>query len=289
VHLLPTANHERLFLKASFRNALRQAPRLQVGHRHVTGHRSDTDGRFWQFDVSGLSADTTYPLRLVDAAGRPLCATWPLKTFPRPDAAPDHVRLLVYTCAGGHPDMRGPGGIEAFRSLAIRHALLERGLSFQPDAVIANGDHVYWDQRTWLESANPKIRQAATAFYQKIGMFNTAEPVLGTDNERILKTATDPQIAELYGTRLRSTPAFFMMDDHDYFENDEAEANFVTFPPDFFDMTLGRTVQDLYYPEFLPDATRPLMLPGTNAADRAPQVSECLGTLRYGKLLEVLM
>lgn len=48
VHLLPTANHERLFLKASFRNALRQAPRLQVGHRHVTGHRSDTDGRFWQ-------------------------------------------------------------------------------------------------------------------------------------------------------------------------------------------------------------------------------------------------
>jgi hypothetical protein len=289
VHLLPTANHERLFLKASFRNALRQAPRLQVGHRHVTGHRSDTDGRFWQFDVSGLSADTTYPLRLVDAAGRPLCATWPLKTFPRPDAAPDHVRLLVYTCAGGHPDMRGPGGIEAFRSLAIRHALLERGLSFQPDAVIANGDHVYWDQRTWLESANPKIRQAATAFYQKIGMFNTAEPVLGTDNERILKTATDPQIAALYGTRLRSTPAFFMMDDHDYFENDEAEANFVTFPPDFFDMTLGRTVQDLYYPEFLPDATRPLMLPGTNAADRAPQLSECFGTLRYGKLLEVLM
>ena len=26
--------------------------------------------------------------------------------------------------------------------------LLKRGLSFEPHAIIANGDHVYWDQRT---------------------------------------------------------------------------------------------------------------------------------------------
>lgn len=288
-HLLPAANHERILLKASFRSGLKDTPQLLVAGRQVKGRKSDTRGRFWQFDVSGLKADTSYTLQLADGKGKALCSAWPLKTFPSPEASPEHVRLLVYTCAGGHPDARGPGGIEAFRSLAIRHALLERGLAYQPHAVIANGDHVYQDQRTWLESNNPAIRKAATDFYQQIGMFDTAQPVLGTDNERVLTTVVDPQIAHLYGTRLRSTPVFFLMDDHDYFENDEAEENFVTFPPDHFDLSLGRTVQDMYYPEFLPDATRSLMLPGSNASDRAPQVSECFGTLRYGKLLEVLM
>jgi hypothetical protein len=39
-------------------------------------------------------------------------------------------------------------------------------MAFQPDAVIANGDHVYQDQRTWLESNNPAIRKAAIEFYK---------------------------------------------------------------------------------------------------------------------------
>jgi hypothetical protein len=289
VHLLPSANHERVLLKASFRSPLAHTPRLVAGDRKADGRKSDSSGRFWQFDLTGLKADTVYPLQLVDARGAALCAAWPLKTFPRPDASPERLRLLVYTCAGGHPASRGPGGIEAFRSLEIRHALLQRGLAYQPDAVIANGDHVYWDQRTWLESNNPAIRKAAAEFYKKIGMFDTTQPVLGTENERALTAAVDPQIAQLYGTRLRSTPVFFLMDDHDYFENDEAEDNFVTFPPDHFDLSLARTVQDMYYPEFLPDTGRSLMLPGSNACDRAAQTSECFGTLRYGKLLEMLM
>lgn len=289
VHLLPTANHERILLKASFRRALDAAPQLRIGERSIAGSRTDSTGRFWQFDVANLKPATDYTLKLVDAHGQALCASWPLKTFPRPDATPDRLRLLVYTCAGGHPDARGPGGIEVFRSLAIRHALLDRGLAFRPDAVIANGDHVYQDQRTWLESSNPAIRKAAIAFYKDIGMFDSSQPVMGTDNERVLTTVVDPQIAHLYGTQLRSTPSFFLMDDHDYFENDEAEANFITFPPENFDLSLARATQHLYYPEFLPDATRPLMLSGSNAADRGTALSECFGTLRYGRLLEVLM
>jgi hypothetical protein len=289
VHLLPAANHERILLKASFRRPLSAAPQLRIGARRVPGRKADTFGRFWQFDVADLKPSTEYTLQIADARGHALCSSWPLKTFPRPDATPDRLRLLVYTCAGGHPEARGPGGIEAFRSLAIRHALLERGLAYRPDAVIANGDHVYQDQRTWLESNNAAIRKAATDFYKDIGMFDTKQPVLGTDNERILSTVVDPQVAHLYGTRLRSTPVFFMMDDHDYFENDEAEQNFITFPPENFDLTLARTTQHMYYPEFLPDATRPLMLSGSNAGDRAPALSECFGTLRYGKLMEVLM
>ena len=29
--------------------------------------------------------------------------------------------------------------------MRVRNRLLRRGLSSEPDAVIANGDHVYWD------------------------------------------------------------------------------------------------------------------------------------------------
>ena len=185
--------------------------------------------------------------------------------------------------------MRAPGNIEAFRAMPIRHALLERALSFKPDAVIANGDHIYWDQRTWLESGSPAIRKLASDFYAKVGALDRNLPVFGTKNEIALKAAVDPQIIALYGTRLRSTPVFFFNDDHDYFENDEAEENFITFPPDHFELELARAVQHLYYPEFLPDATRSLMIPGTGAADRPSGVSECFGSLRYGQLIEVLM
>jgi hypothetical protein len=113
--------------------------------------------------------------------------------------------------------------------------------------------------------------------------------VLGFENEAILKRAVGPQIAELYGTRYRSTPVFFFADDHDYFENDEADERFVTFPPDALELALQRATQHLYYPEFLRDVARPLGLPGSAAADRSTGLSECYGTLRYGQLLEVLM
>jgi len=52
---------------------------------------------------------------------------------------------------------------------------------------------------------------------------------------------------------------------------------------------MARASQGLYYPEFLPDANRPLGLPSSGAADRAPGVSESFGTLRYGRLLEIML
>ena len=52
------------------------------------------------------------------------------------------------------------------------------------------------------------------------------------------------------------------------FEDDRADATLTTFPPDAFMMELARATQRLYYPELLPDANRPLDLPGSNAADR---------------------
>jgi hypothetical protein len=88
---------------------------------------------------------------------------------------------------------------------------------------------------------------------------------------------------------MRSTPVFFLQDDHDYFETDEADDTLVTLPPDAFMLSLARASQLLYYPEFLPDEHRGAGLPSGSPADRPPHISESFGTLRYGRLLELLL
>ena len=151
-------------------------------------------------------------------------------------------------------------------SIANRRKMLLTGLSYKPDATIAIGDHVYWDLRSPVGSLklgnSPEARKL-------VGQFTRDMPVLGNDNERKLKLVVTPQICDLYGTDFRSTPMFFVQDDHDYFENDEATEEMVTFPPDDFMLRLARTTQRLYYPEFLPDTGRPIGLPSSGAADRA--------------------
>ncbi len=124
-------------------------------------------------------------------------------------------------------------------SLELCRRLLARALSFATDAVIANGAHVYWDLVHGPTGAALAQRPDALAAF---GAFNLDESVLGGPNEEVLKRVVGPQIADLYGTMLRSTPVFFLRDDHDYFENDyffEADTNGgarASFPPDGFHM-----------------------------------------------------
>ena len=118
---------------------------LNVGTRQVSGSSTDSDGRFFAFDIGDLEADVEYTLQFVDAGGGALCDTWPLRTFPNPDARPEHVRLLAFTCAGGHP-----ADTYWYLPIEVRRRLLRRALSFNPRAVIVIGDHVYWDQRAEL-------------------------------------------------------------------------------------------------------------------------------------------
>ncbi len=284
-HLLPTVSDRRMLLKASFQLAQSKPPRLAVGKRAVIGRMTDSAGKFWEFDAANLEPARPYEITLVNAAGKPLCDAWTIKTFPAPTDQPKQLRLLIYTCAGGHDALRDEQGQTRFLPLATRIRLLERGLSFKPDALIANGDHVYWDLRTRASIALGGSKQAE-AF---AGKFNRVLPVLGTENERVLTRAVGPQVAELYGTRCRSLPVFFIQDDHDYFENDEADDKFVSFPPDDFMLRLARASRRLYYPEFLPDENRPMGLASASALDSPRGVSECFGTLRYGQLLEALM
>jgi hypothetical protein len=188
--------------------------------------------------------------------------------------------VLFYTCAGGNE-------VFGFLPPSVRNRLLRRALSFEPAALVANGDQVYWDLRS---PAASKTRGGASPTGEKIaGKFDRSALVLGDDNETVLKRAVGPQLLPVYGTDFRSIPVFFMQDDHDYFDNDEATDEIVTFPPPYFSLQLARATQSMFFPEYLPDAARPLGLPWSSVGDRMGGVSETFGTIRYGRLAEILL
>jgi hypothetical protein len=289
VHLLPTSSHDRILIKASFKRPLDAAPILQIGDQRIRGLRSDTRGLFWQFHAGDLRPTTRYELSLSSADGRSLCQPWTLSTMPAPGDLPSKLRVLIYSCAGGH-DLFGRAhtGFE-FLPAAVRQRLLRRGLSFGPDALIANGDHVYWD--LLAPRAAPKLGASKAGL--EYARFDRDAPVLGGANEVALLRAAGEQISPLYGTLCRSTPVFFLQDDHDHFDNDEATDEAVTFPPDNFMLQAARATQRLWYPEFLPDPNRSAGLPGADTPDRSSfrpsGLSESFGTLRYGRLAEILL
>jgi hypothetical protein len=235
---------------------------------------NDTEGSFWQFYATGLQPNRRYSLSLAAAGGKALCQPWDLSTFPAPDTRPNSFRVLFFTCAGGADSDH--------LAAAIRNRIMRRALSFQPQAMVANGDHVYWD----LHSPNlPPERRNNT----RLESFKRSALIFGDKNETVLKLAAGPQIVPVYGTDFRSTPVFFLQDDHDYFDNDEAWDEIVTFPPVWFQLELARATQRLYYPEFLPDDTRPWGLPWGSVGGGKDGVSESWGTLRFGRLAEVLL
>src|SRR5215468_7976604 len=119
-HLIPTASHDRFLIKVSFAQAQSAAPELEVGTTRVRGQANAVAGDFWQFDVSGLVPATPYKLSLVGTGGRALCEPWTLSTFPAPDAMPERLRLMIYTCGGGHD--------------ALNEGLGEGKISFLPSA-----------------------------------------------------------------------------------------------------------------------------------------------------------
>ena len=88
----------------------------------------------------------------------------------------------MYTCAGGHPATVNPDTKEPYWvSIANRRKLLLTGLSYKPDAMIAIGDHVYWDLRSPVGSV---MLGNAPEAQKLVGQFTRDLPVLGTDNER---------------------------------------------------------------------------------------------------------
>ncbi|MGH9646913.1 MAG: alkaline phosphatase D family protein [Bryobacteraceae bacterium] len=282
-HLLPAVSDTRILIKASFAKPLTGAPTLHVGASTFRGSMNDTEGAFWQFDAGGLQPGRRHSLSLTGADAKSLCESWDLSTFPARTSRPDSFRVLFFTCAGG-PDGANQSSTDKLTignlPTAIRNRLMRRALAFQPQAMVANGDHVYWDLHS--PRVPPERRD-----YTRLKSFNRSALIFGNTNETVLKVAAGPQITPVYGTDFRSTPVFFLQDDHDYFDNDEAFDEIITFPPVWFQLQLARATQKLYYPEFLPDEDRPRGLPWGSVGDAA--VSESWGTIRYGRLAEVLL
>ena len=283
-HLLPAVNETRFLIKASFTRPLKEQPRLQIrsgsNRQSVEGHLNDTIGEFWQFYATNLKPDTQYELSIQDSSGSSLCETWPLSTFPSPEQSPERARILFYTCAGGpEGDYFGIGDRRGNLPITIRQRLLKRGLSFAPQAAVANGDHIYWDLHTWQGEDAGELSAAG-----RKSNFDYSARVMRGSNEEAMKLAAGPQITPLYGTTFRSTPVYFLQDDHDHWENDSP----LTYPVPWFQLQLARATQQLYYPEFLPDTKRAAGLPYSMNYSHG-EVSESFGTLRYGNLLEVLL
>ena len=135
-HLLPAVSDNRILIKVSFGEPLGDAPTLQVDGTSVAGRMSDTRGEHWHFHATDLRPGRPHRLALVGRGGRALCEPWELATFPGPNERPEQFRVLFFSCAGGHEAMK-------FLPPAVRNRLFRRGLSFAPQAAVANGDHVY--------------------------------------------------------------------------------------------------------------------------------------------------
>lgn len=283
-HVLPTVSDSRILLKVSLERPLASAPRLQVGATDVVGRQNDTTGAYWQFYATGLTPGRRYELSLRDANGASLCEPWPLSTFPAPDSTPERFRMLFFSCAGGPGgSYDGIGQRQGFLPTRIRNRLLRRALSFEPDAAVANGDHIYWDLHVWQGENAGQLSASG-----RESNFDFSDTVFGGNNETALKAAAGPQIVPVYGRDFRSTPVFFLQDDHDHWENDAVTDDIASFPVPWFQLQLGRATQQLYYPEFLPDTRRPAGLPWSGVSDRG-DLSESFGTVRYGDLAEVLL
>ena len=283
-HLLPTVSESRILLKASFDRPLSAAPTLRVGTTEIQGRMNDTAGECWQFHAADLEPGRRHTLSLRSADGGSLCEPWPLSTFPAPDAVPERFRLLFFTCAGGPGgSYEGIGERRGYLPTVIRNRLLRRALAFAPDAAVANGDHIYWDLHTWQGDNAGQLSTAG-----RTSNLDFSATVFGASNETAMKAAAGPQIVPVYGSDFRSTPMFFLQDDHDHWENDAVTDQIASYPIPWFQLQLARATQQLYYPEFLPDIRRPAGLPWSSASDRG-DLSESFGTLRYGNLAEVLL
>ncbi len=281
-HLIPLTGRDSLLLKVSFAEPQR-SPALRIGRRAVAGEPTDTLGRFWRFHADGLEGGQDYEL-VLERRGRRYADSWPLRTTPAGEA--ERARLLVFSCAGGPDDARTDDGRWRYLPVGVRQRLLARALAFEPDLAVGVGDQVYWDQfiaPRWRGDAAARV--ARERIWGKYGRYDEDLPVLGSSNEPTLTGCLDEQIASLYGARFRSVPLILTQDDHDYFENDEGLDEIVTFPPRHFTAQLARASQRLYYPEYLPDAGRPVSLPGSNRAG----FSESYGSWRFGSLLELLL
>ena len=277
-HILASASHERLALSVSLYKQTSKLNLILDNQNIVEGIQIDNEGTHWQFITSKLASNQSYELQLI-SENEPIYKTWKLKTFPSPNSDVKNISIMAFTCAGG-PEGFKASGREFFKPIKFRQKIFEEGLSKNPDFAISIGDHIYWDLRRENSppvGRNSKLTKFLLGSYIGLvyGKFNRLEDASSPSNEKVLKKLGNEQIASLYGTRFKNTPIFFIPDDHDYFENDDAEENLVTFPADEFSKNIFKKMADMFYPPML---DTPSNKPGRK-----------IGRIRYGNAFEGLM
>ena len=276
-HILCSASHDKLAVSLSLPKGISQLE-LKVNNLTFNGRRVDLEGKHWQILADKLDSLTTYQLKLL-SGDEVIDSPWPLRTLPNPESDIDKLSIMAFTCAGGS-DGFSVSGKQFFKPFAFRQRMFDEGLAQNPDLAIAIGDHVYFDLRR--ESSPPVGRNnkfikffVGGLLKLRYGSFDRKASAKSKQNERVLKKIGNEQIADLYGTKFRSIPTYFIADDHDYFENDDAEEELVTFPADDFSRDAFKTMADLYYPPMIDTSSGKL--------------GRKNGSIRYGKLFEALM
>ena len=277
-HILASATHEKLAISVSLSKKTTKLELMLDNKVIIKGIQKDRIGTNWQFISDKLLSDHSYKLQLI-SEGDLIYKPWNLKTFPGPDTKVENVSVMAFTCAGG-PEGFKISGKEFFKPLKFRQKVFAEGLSLNPDFAISIGDHIYWDLRgenaPQVGRKNKLIKFFLGSYIGLVyGSFNRSEEASSSKNEKVLKNIGNDQIASLYGTRFKSTPIFFIPDDHDYFENDDAEEKLVTFPADDFSKDAFKQMADLFYPPLL------------DTPDGQPKRK--IGRIRYGNAFEGLI
>ena len=277
-HILASVSHEKLAISVSLSKKTTKLELMLDNKVIIKGIQKDRIGTNWQFISDKLLSDKSYKLRLISEE-EPIYKSWNLKTFPSTDAKVESVSIMAFTCAGG-PEGFKISGKEVFKPLKFRQKVFAEGLSMNPDFAISIGDHIYWDLRRenapQVGRKNKLIKFFLGSYIGLVyGSFNRSEEAGSSKNEKVLKNIGNDQIASLYGTRFKSTPIFFIPDDHDYFENDDAEEKLVTFPADDFSKDAFKQMADLFYPPLL------------DTPDGQPKRK--IGRIRYGNAFEGLI
>ena len=277
-HILASATHEKLAISVSLSKKTTKLELMLDNKVIIKGIQKDRIGTNWQFISDKLLSDHSYKLQLI-SEGDLIYKPWNLKTFPGPDTKVENVSVMAFTCAGG-PEGFKISGKEFFKPLKFRQKVFAEGLSMNPDFAISIGDHIYWDLRgenaPQVGRKNKLIKFFLGSYIGLVyGSFNRSEKASSSKNEKVLKNIGNDQIASLYGTRFKSTPIFFIPDDHDYFENDDAEEKLVTFPADDFSKDAFKQMADLFYPPLL------------DTPDGQPKRK--IGRIRYGNAFEGLI
>ena len=277
-HILSSVSHEKLAVSLSLSEGTSDLKLILDNKILAKGRCTDREGKHWQFIADSLSPDNSYNLQLI-TNNEPIFEPWSLKTFPDPRSEVNNLSMMAFTCAGGGDGFKASGK-EFFKPFNFREKIFDEGLSKKPDFVISIGDHIYFDLRGENfppVGRNSKLIKFFVGGYLKFryGVFNRLENANSEKNESILKKVGNDQIASLYGTKFKSTPIFFIPDDHDYFENDDAEEDLVTFPADEFSKGAFQKMADLFYP--------PLLDTPNNKPGRK------IGRIRYGNAFEGLI